>query len=113
MLVNEVLIHHLDTLRVLLGPLTVAAARLGRTCADMAGEDNALITLRAESGAGAVLLGNMAAPGFPATQADQMTVLGTTGSITLDGSRPGPLIGARPSGANTTSPPATRAPTTP
>jgi predicted dehydrogenase len=85
MLVNEVLIHHLDTMRVLLGPLEVVASRLGRSCADMAGEDNALITLRARSGAGAVLLGNMAAPGFPPTQADQMIVVGTTGSITLEG----------------------------
>jgi predicted dehydrogenase len=85
MLVNEVLIHHLDTLRALLGPLTVVACRLGRTCADMAGEDNALITLRAQSGAGAVLLGTMAAPGYPPAQADQMLVIGTAGSITLDG----------------------------
>lgn len=85
MLVAEVLIHHLDTLRVLLGPLEVVAARLGRTCADMAGEDNALITLRAASGAGAVLLGNMAAPGFPPAQADAVTVLGTAGSLSLAG----------------------------
>ena len=85
MLVAEVLIHHLDTLRVLLGPLEVVDARLGRTCADMAGEDNALVTLRAASGAGAVLLGNMAAPGFPPAQADMMTVLGTAGSLTLAG----------------------------
>ena len=76
MLVNEVLIHHLDTLRVLLGELRVTAARLGRSCPDMAGEDNALITLAAQSGAGAVLLGNMAAPGFPPAQADEMVLLG-------------------------------------
>jgi predicted dehydrogenase len=87
MLVNEVLIHHLDTLRVLLGPLEVVASRLGRTCPDMAGEDNALLTLRARSGAAATLLGNMAAPGFPPAQADQMTIVGTTGSIILDGDK--------------------------
>jgi predicted dehydrogenase len=87
MLVNEVLIHHLDTMRVLLGELEVTAARLGRACPDMAGEDNAVITLRAASGAGAILLGNMAAPGFPATQADEMLVLGTTGAIRLHGNR--------------------------
>ena len=62
LLVNEVLIHHLDTLRVLLGPLQVTAARLGRSCADMAGEDNAVIFLRAASGAAVVLLGNLARP---------------------------------------------------
>ena len=86
MLVNEVLIHHLDTLRVLLGELRVTACRLGRSCADMAGEDNALITLAAESGAGAVLLGNMAAAGFPPTQADEMALLGDAGTIRLHGS---------------------------
>ncbi len=87
MLVNEVLIHHLDTLRVLLGPLQVTFARLGRSCEDMAGEDNALIGLRAESGAAAVLLGNMAAPGFPPAQADEMLVLGSAGTIRLAGNR--------------------------
>ena len=87
MLVNEVLIHHLDTLRVLLGPLRVTSARLGRSCEDMAGEDNALIGLQADSGAGAVLLGNMAVPGLPATQADEMLVLGSTGAIRLHGNR--------------------------
>lgn len=95
MLVNEVLIHHLDTLRVLLGEMEVVASRLGRTCPDMAGEDNALLTLRTAAGAGVVLLGNMAAAGFPPAQADQMTIIGTEGSITLDG----PMLtrlGARP-----------------
>ena len=87
MLVNEVLIHHLDTLRVLLGPLQVTAARLGRSCVDMAGEDNALISLHAASGAGAVLLGNMAVPGLPPTQADEMLVVGQSGAIRLQGSR--------------------------
>jgi predicted dehydrogenase len=87
LLVNEVLIHHLDTLRVLLGPLQVTAARLGRSFADMAGEDNAVIFMRAGSGAAVVLLGNLAAPGFPATQADELLVLGTTGTIRLNGNR--------------------------
>ncbi len=85
MLVNEVLIHHLDTLRVLMGELRVTACRLGQSCTDMAGEDNALITLAAESGAGAVLLGNMAAPGTPPAQADEMVLLGDAGSIRLHG----------------------------
>ena len=83
MLVNEVLIHHLDTLRVLLGEMSVTACRLGRSCPDMAGEDNALISLQATSGAGAILLGNMAAPGFPATQADDMLLIGDAGAIQL------------------------------
>src|SRR5690606_21946379 len=42
LLVNEVLIHHLDTLRMLLGPLAVRAAALNRTCPGLAGEDTAI-----------------------------------------------------------------------
>lgn len=85
MLVNEVLIHHLDTLRVLLGPLAVTAARLGRSCPDMAGEDNALLTLAAASGAGCVLLGNMAASGAPQVQVDHLEVFGSEGALRLEG----------------------------
>jgi predicted dehydrogenase len=85
MLVAEVLIHHLDTLRFLLGPMEVVAARLGQSCADMAGEDNALITLRTSGGAGVVLLGNLAAAGAPPSQADQLLLLGRDGALRLDG----------------------------
>jgi predicted dehydrogenase len=84
-LVNEVLIHHLDTLRVLLGPLAVSWSRLGRSTLDLAGEDNALIGLQAESGAGCVLLGNMAAVGAPAVQMDHLEIYGSTGTIRLEG----------------------------
>ncbi len=43
MLVAEVLIHHLDTLRMLLGPLQVTAAQLSRSSDLLAGEDGAVI----------------------------------------------------------------------
>ena len=46
MLVAEVLIHHLDTLRMLLGPLQVTAARLSRSSDLLVGEDGAVIQLR-------------------------------------------------------------------
>jgi predicted dehydrogenase len=87
LLVNEVLIHHLDTLRVLLGELTVAAARVGRTCDDVVGEQNALIFMRAASGAGVVLLGNLAAHGVPSSQFDDLLVTGSKGTIRLRGNR--------------------------
>jgi len=83
MLVNEVLIHHLDTMRVLLGDLQVTACQLGRSRPEMAGEDRALVTLQSVQGAAAVLLGNMAAPGFPAVQADDMLLIGDAGTIRL------------------------------
>jgi predicted dehydrogenase len=55
MLVAEVLIHHLDTLRMLLAPLKVT------------------------------VFASFAAHGFPAAQVDRLDILGETGSIRLDG----------------------------
>ena len=46
MLVAEVLIHHLDTLRMLLGPLRVTAAQLSRSSDQLVGEDGAVIQLQ-------------------------------------------------------------------
>jgi predicted dehydrogenase len=87
LLVAEVLIHHLDTLRVLLGDLTVTTARLGQICSDIAGEDNALIGLTSGSGAAVTVFANMAAHGFPPTRPDEMLVLGSAGAIRLHENR--------------------------
>ena len=85
MLVAEVLIHHLDTLRMLLGPLTVSAAALSRTCPELAGEDSAVIHLKTASGAGVAVFASFAAHGAPAEQRDRLMILGETGTIQLDG----------------------------
>ena len=85
MLVAEVLIHHLDTLRMLLGPLRVIAAGLSRTYSEMAGEDGAVIQMTAESGGTVSVFASFAAHGFPAAQIDRLDILGATGSIRLDG----------------------------
>ena len=85
MLVAEVLIHHLDTLRMLLGPLTVRAAALSRTCPELAGEDSAVIQLTTASGAGVAVFASFAAHDAPAEQRDRLTILGETGTIRLDG----------------------------
>ncbi len=85
MLVAEVLIHHLDSLRMLLGPLRVTAAGLSRTYAEMAGEDGAAIQMKAKSGATATVFASFAAHGFPAAQVDRLDILGETGTIRLDG----------------------------
>jgi predicted dehydrogenase len=94
LLVAEVLIHHLDTLRMLLGPLQVTSAGLSRSCADLAGEDGAAIQLKAYGGADVTVFASFAAHGFPAAQIDRLEVLGDQGSIRLDG----PLLTC--SGAN-------------
>lgn len=87
MLVAEVLIHHLDTLRMLLGPLTVTAASLSRTCPELAGEDGAVIQLAGEGGLAVSVFGSFAAHGHPPAQADQLEILGEAGAIRLDGPR--------------------------
>ena len=83
--VSEVLIHQLDTLPTLSGELTVVAARLGRVCPSVAGEDNAMITLRASAAAAVPLIGNPCAHGFPSALGDELPVLDSLGSISLSG----------------------------
>lgn len=85
MLVAEVLIHHLDTLRMLLGPLRVTAARLSRSSDQLAGEDGAAIQLETGNGAGVSVFASFAAHGHPATQVDRLEILGDSGAIRLDG----------------------------
>jgi predicted dehydrogenase len=85
MLVAEVLIHHLDTLRMLLGPLRVTAAGLSRTYSEMVGEDGAVIQMKADRGGTVSVFASFAAHGFPAAQVDRLDILGETGSIRLDG----------------------------
>jgi D-apiose dehydrogenase len=85
MLVAEVLIHHLDTLRMLLGSLRVTAAGLSRSYAEMAGEDGATIQMTGERGATVSIFASFAAHGYPATQVDRLDILGDRGAIRLDG----------------------------
>jgi predicted dehydrogenase len=87
MLVAEVLIHHLDTLRMLLGPLHVTAAHLSRSSDQLIGEDGATIQLKTGSGAGVSVFASFAAHGHPAAQVDRLDILGDKGAIRLDGSQ--------------------------
>ncbi|HEY3178948.1 MAG TPA: Gfo/Idh/MocA family oxidoreductase [Casimicrobiaceae bacterium] len=87
MLVMEVLIHHLDTLRFLLGPLCVSAAHIGQMSPELIGEDNAMVLLRTSEGAPVLLHGNMAAHGHPPVFVDRMELLGDRGTINLSDGR--------------------------
>jgi D-apiose dehydrogenase len=87
MLVAEVLIHHLDTLRMLLGALRVTAARLSRSSDQLVGEDGAAIQLEADNGAAVSVFASFAAHGHPAAQVDRLEILGDKGAIRLDGAR--------------------------
>jgi predicted dehydrogenase len=83
-LLMEVLIHLVDTLRFLLGPLTLLAARLGKACDAVRGEDRAALLLSTAAGAAVSLTGDFMAHGHPPEQADVLEILGTDGAITLD-----------------------------
>jgi len=87
LLVFEVLIHHLDVLRALLGPLEVASARVARVNQDLAGEDVALICLAGRNGLTAVVDGNASAPGYGPLPSDRLEIIGTRATLLFEGDR--------------------------
>lgn len=88
LLVMEVLIHHLDTLRYLLGELEVVAARLERSNADIVAEDVAAIVLRRVSDGLVVnVTGNLAVHRQPPAPRDHLRIFGTRGTVELLGSK--------------------------
>lgn len=86
LLTMEVLIHHLDTLRFLLGDLELVSATMARSNDAIIGEDSASLLLRRASDAcPVVLVGNLAAHGEPPQARDQLRIFGSRATITLDG----------------------------
>jgi predicted dehydrogenase len=86
-LVFETMIHHLDVLRLLLGPLKIVAARLNRLNPDLPGEDTASILLEGENGLIATADGCICAPGYPPLHGDRLEVVGTHGTVVMDYNR--------------------------
>ncbi|MDB5883504.1 MAG: oxidoreductase [Ramlibacter sp.] len=84
-LVMEILIHHIDTLRFLLGDLTLHHARLGHLSPAMKGEDRAFLSFETARQAPVSILSNLAVHGRPPAPLDQLTVIGTRGTAILDG----------------------------
>jgi predicted dehydrogenase len=95
LMIAEVLIHHLDVMRYLCGPLHVLAARTAHTLADVKGETLATILLRTGQDAPVTVTGTMAAPGFPARVGDRLEIVGTIASAVFDEGELN-LIGPRP-----------------
>jgi predicted dehydrogenase len=87
LLIFEVLIHHLDVMRTLLGPLKVEAARIAKVNRSLAGEDVAVILMRGHNGLTAVVDGNICAPGYGPMPADRLEIMGTTGTLVFDRDR--------------------------
>lgn len=83
-LVFETMIHHLDVLRAICGPLKVVSARLNRLAEGLPGEDTAAILLEGEDGFIATADGCIAAPGYPEFHGDRMEIIGTHGTIVME-----------------------------
>lgn len=86
-LVFETMIHHLDVLRAIAGPLKVVAARLNRLAEGLPGEDTAAILMEGEDGLIATADGSICAPGYPELHGDRLEVIGTLGTIVMDYNR--------------------------
>jgi predicted dehydrogenase len=87
LLIFEVLIHNLDAMRVLLGPLEVVAAQTSKINRDLAGEDAAVVLLKGAGGLAAVLDGNISAPGYGPLPTDRVEIMGTRGTLIFDRDR--------------------------
>jgi predicted dehydrogenase len=84
-LVSEILIHHIDTLRFLLGELQLVHASLGRSCPAMRGEDRATALFETAARAPVVLMANLGVHGEPAALVDRLVLVGERGTIRLSG----------------------------
>jgi len=83
-LILELLIHHLDTARFLVGEMRVVCARMARISTEVVGEDMALILLSAEKGAIGTVSGNFSAAGAPPLPEDCLELIGERSSIFFD-----------------------------
>jgi predicted dehydrogenase len=87
LLVMEVLIHHLDTLRFLLGELEVVSAWAERSNKDIVAEDVASITLRRRTdGVPVTVTASLAVHGAPPNPRDHLRIFGAEGTVELLGS---------------------------
>jgi predicted dehydrogenase len=84
LMISEALIHHLDVMRFLCGPLRVVAARAAHTIAEVRGETLATIFLQTKTHAPLIVTGAMAAPGYPPSVADRLEIVGSKACAVLD-----------------------------
>lgn len=84
MLLMEVMIHHVDALRSLVGEMSLLGAVLGSDSPGLAGEDRASLLLDA-SGAAVSITGDFRTHGAPGSLRDEINLQGRDGAITLAG----------------------------
>lgn len=87
LLLMEIMIHHLDTLRFLLGEMEVALARLDRTNDAIRGEDVATLAMKRAAGGTVFVDGNLAVHGAEPVPVDRLSLFGSRGTLRLDGDR--------------------------
>ena len=83
--VSEALIHQIDCLRSLLGPLNVVAARMLNTEERLNGETLCTLLMETPTGAPVVLAGNSVAIGYPDRFNDRFEIHGSRASLVWDG----------------------------
>ena len=84
MLVKEILIHHIDTLRFLFGELGLRQAAIGRLSEAVIGDDHALLSMATADGRPVILQGNLHAHGYPGQVFDRLEIFCEHGRILLE-----------------------------
>jgi len=84
-IILELLIHHLDTSRFLVGEMDVISTQTLHLSPYVIGEDVAHIVLNAKNGAIGIVSGNLSAAGFPPLPQDRLELIGERSSILFDG----------------------------
>lgn len=82
-MIGEVLVHHLDVLRWLLGPLDVLDARTARLSTHIEGESSALVLLAGRD-VRVTIDGDFTDPQAPARTSDRLEIVGTDGVLTFE-----------------------------
>ena len=82
--ITEVLIHHIDVMRWLFGPLKLLSARTAHKLVEVEGETLASLFLETAQGAPVTVIGDMAAPGFSPRMDDRLEVVGSDASAVFD-----------------------------
>jgi D-apiose dehydrogenase len=83
LLIAELLIHHIDVVRWLFGPLRLTAACAQATQPDLPGETAATLLFENPARVCITVEGNMAVPGAPVRPADGIEVIGEKGTAVL------------------------------
>lgn len=81
LMIAETLIHHIDVVRWLLGPLHLCAVVASRGSADVVGEDSATLLLSGPNDTSVVVTGSVHVAGFDPRAGDRFVLLGTKNSL--------------------------------